>query len=197
MNLQKIEASPPQSGRHPFLNQTPMEYVLILERDESVGEAYLNYCQWTHNEDEMLKLIRYIKSVKDEHADTLGENSSRFYVAEALIPEAVVDMHKALVFSNEVTSPFYKYEGIFKCPSFLKKDKVLKDDEDDEDDKNTEDGYHTDDSEEEDQESPKRKNSWDMDLDEEPEEVDAFECAHRLSYYFHADGFMSYFIKDE
>lgn len=177
------------------MNSNTMEYILILERDESTYDTYLNYCQWTHNEVEMTKLIRYIKSVEEEHAKTLEDGSSRFYVADGLIPEAVVDMHKALIFNNDASSPFYKYEGIFTCPSFLKKDAVLEDDESDGD---TEDGYDSDATDVTDRKEspPKRKNSYDMNLDEEPEEVNAFECAHRLSYYFSADGFTNYFVKD-
>jgi hypothetical protein len=135
----------------------------------------------------MSKLIKYIKSVEDEHAEALGLDMSRFYVAEDLIPEVVVDRLKALVFSHDTPSPFYTYEGRFTCPSFLKKDKVLDDEESDSDSDSTE---HN-------ESPPKRKNSCDMDLEEEPEEVDAFECAYRLTYYFRADGFTTYFVKDE
>jgi hypothetical protein len=167
-----------------------MEFILILERVDSAHETYLNYCQWTHNEAEMTKLIKYIKSVNEEHTATLGPNTSCFYVSETLIPEAVVDGHLALEF-NVAPNPFYKYTGVFTCPSFLKKDKVFDEEE------HAYDGYgdgYDSDATHPSPPLPKRKNSWDMDLDEEPEEVDAFECAHRLSHYFGANGFANTFI---
>ncbi len=175
-----------------------MDYILILERDESVHEMYLNYCQWTHNESELTKLIKYIKMVKEEHTQTLGLNTSTFYVSEDLIPEAVVDGLMALEFSHGAPNPFFKYKGIFKCPSFLVKDKVFDDDDDDDDDdeadeyKDREHGYDSEDTDYG-KPIPKRKDSCDMDLDEEDKEVDAFECAHRLSHYFHGNGFTNYF----
>jgi hypothetical protein len=175
-----------------------MDYILILERDESVHEMYLNYCQWTHNEAELTKLIKYIKMVKDEHAQTLGLNTSTFYVSEDRIPEAVVDGLMALKFSHGVPNPFFKYEGIFKCPSFLVKDNVFDDDDAEEADeyKDREHGYDSDDTDYG-KPIPKRKDSYDMDLDEEPEEVDGFECAQRLSHYFRADGFSKYFENND
>ena len=146
------------------ITRITMDYILILERDESVHEMYLNYCQWTHNEAEMTKLIKYIKTVQDEHTETLGANTSRFYIAEGFVPESVVDGLKALSFSHDVPNPFYKYEGRFTCPSFLKKDRVFEDDDDDDDDKDSDDAS-----------TPKCKDTDDMDLDEELEEVDPFE----------------------
>ena len=169
---------------------------MILERVDSAHETYLNYCQWTNNEAELTKLIRYIKSVKEEHTATLGMNTSGFYVSETLIPEAVVDGHLSLEF-NVASNPFYKYTGTFTCPSFLKKDKVFDEDERDYDGYGA-DGYDSDATDHvKPPPLPKRKNSWDMDLDEEPEgpeEVDEFECAHRLSHYFGENGFSNYFV---
>jgi hypothetical protein len=178
-----------------------MDYILILERDNSAHEMYLNYCQWTHNEAEMAKLIKNIKMVKDEHAQTLGPDTSTFFVSEGLIPEVVVDGLMALEFSNGAPNPFYKYEGIFTCPSFLVKDPIF-DDEPYERHRDHEHYYDSDDSDDSDSTEyrkplPKRKNSDDMDLDEEPEEVDAFECAHRLSHYFSRDQFGNHFAKLE
>ncbi len=176
----------------PALYLQQMEYIMLMERDGESREVYMNYLQFTGNEGEMLKLIRLIRSVKDEHMEDLDPNSSRFYVSDVPIPEAIVDMHLGLVFGDDVPNPYYKYSGVFTCPSFLKKDKV----EDNEDGYEDNDEPNEDeDDEDDDKEEPPQKDELDMDLDEGLQEVDEAECAYRLSHYFSADGFRKYFIK--
>jgi hypothetical protein len=175
-----------------------MNFIVILERDESVQETYINYLQWTDNEAEILQLIRHIKAVSTADLEQLDPSYNRFYVANTFIPEAVVDMHMALVFNNGIPNPYYKYAGVFKCPSFMKKDTIEESAADDEppsherwrgDSIDSEDTYrHVEPA----PIVPPRRDSTDMELDD-VEDVEGEECAYRLSHYFSANGFSNYF----
>jgi hypothetical protein len=189
-----------------------MEFVLILERDESAHETYFNYCQWTDNEYEMMTLIRQIKSVKEEDFERLSVNKNQFYVADGLVPEAMVDVHVGLVF-NIAANPYYKYTGGFVCPSFRKMDTIPDDDGDDSDDSgsdsSSDSGSSRGDADQESEpdesepdepepdhpaESPLSED-MDMELEEGFDEVAGLESARRLDYYFRNNGFAKYFRK--
>lgn len=175
-----------------------MDFIVILERDESVHETYINYLQWTDNEAEILQLIRHIKSVSTADLEQLDPSCNRFYVADTFIPEGIVDMQMALVFNNGIPNPYYKYTGKFACPSFMKKDAIEDSAEDDEPPSRDRWGGDSIDSEDTVRHVKPaapvhpRRDSTDMEIDD-VEDVEGEECAYRLGHYFSANGFSNYF----
>ena len=94
-----------------------MEYIVIFERNHKEEETFLHYCQWTGNEEELGKLVKYIEKANYEELDG-GDYSSIWVATNKRVPESAVDAHVGLSDPNGYAAMFQKHKGKFTCPDF-------------------------------------------------------------------------------
>lgn len=94
-----------------------MEFITIKEHNEKENEVFIYFCQWTGNEEELLKLSDVMgKSSFDYRA---GSDASWFQMSLGTISESAVDeiVNKVTGF-NMFNKMFHKCTGVFTCPEF-------------------------------------------------------------------------------
>ena len=94
-----------------------MEFIVIYETNHKENEMFIHYCQWTGNEKEMMKLLKYIELADYEELDG-GDYSSVWAATNKRIPESAVDAHVGLDDPNGYDKLFNKHAGSFRCPDF-------------------------------------------------------------------------------
>ncbi len=98
-----------------------MEYIAIVERNIYCMSTTILYCQWTGNEAEMEKLLKFIEVTDAANLD-LGDEVTTFKASRQRIPEAAVDIHVGLTelgkngYYDECLSEATTFEPLFvKC----------------------------------------------------------------------------------
>lgn len=91
-----------------------MQFITIIETNHKENETFIHYCQWTGNEEELEKLVKFIEFAL--YDDMYGDYSS-FCVSRKTISEAAVNEHLGLGYGC-YDHMFQKHVGVFKCPEF-------------------------------------------------------------------------------
>lgn len=105
----------------PLLTKVKMEFIVIYETNHKENEMFIHYCQWTDNEEEIAKFLKYIELADYEELYG-GDYSSVWAATNKRIPESAVDAHMGLDDPNGYSKLFNKHVGKFTCPEIMDDD---------------------------------------------------------------------------
>jgi hypothetical protein len=159
-----------------------MEFIIIFETNHKEEEMFIHYCQWTGNEVELRKFIKYIKEANFWELDG-SDHSSLAAATNKRIPESAVDAHIGLRDPNGYDHMFQKHVGKFTCPN-LDDDDDGRDEKDDDDKQAVEQHLEGDEEDDDDEED-----------EGEYDEARATSLANQLNKMFYAGGYFDDLFK--